>query len=444
MLPGVADQRTRMRWAGIALVLIGLAWTAVAGLSAGQYVAGWFDPDDGPPCALRPGGCGPGGPEAALRGLWWWVGAGGLVVVAGVVLTVWALDSARTDGPVRRLPAVVHALAIGSLSPLVVVPLTPVAFFLLLVGDPAHMLVALLLIGWLLEALLLTVVDAAVGEWGVSPRGRALGGVTAAALAFGVTAVDQVRDPGRLDAPAVLRHMTALALAVLFARFLAASPEGGGRGRAAGAAVGAAVVLAVAALVLVSVVRRPVADPRAPVDRVPVPSPPSSAAPVPTPPPVVATPTPSPPVAAADVPCAQSDLDFSIGGFDGAMGARAASLVATNTGTAPCWVEGVPVVVLLQGGRPLALQASPGETPEGTPAESQRVGVAPGGTVFALLSWRTYGGWADAESPQAVSVALDPSSTLVTAAMPADSGPAPFDIADGGAWGIAPWAPPWN
>jgi hypothetical protein len=107
-------------------------------------------------------------------------------------------------------------------------------------------------------------------------------------------------------------------------------------------------------------------------------------------------------------------------------------------------VAGVPVVVLLQGGRPLALQVGPGETPEGTPAESQRVGVAPGGTAFALLSWRTYGGWADAESPQAVSVALDPSSTLVTAAMPADSGPAPFDIADGGAWGIAPWAPPWN
>jgi hypothetical protein len=444
MLPGVTDQRTRVRWTGIALVLIGLAWTAVAGLSTGQYVPGWFDPDDGPPCALRPGGCGPGGPEAALRELWWWVGAGGLVVVAGVVLTVWALDSARTDGPVRRLPAVIHALAAGSLSPLVLVPLAPVGFFLLLVGNTAHALVALLLIGWLLEAVVLTVVDGAVGEWGVSPRGRAVGACAAAALAFGVTAVDQVRDPGRLDAPAVLRHMTALALVVLLARFLAAPPEAGGRGRAAGAAVGAAVVLAVAALVLVPVMRQMAADHRAPMDPVSVPDPPSSAAPVPTPPPVVATPTPTLPVVAADVPCAQSDLDFSVGGFDAAMGARAASLVATNTGATPCWVEGVPVVVLLQGSRPLALQVGPGETPEGTPAESQRVGVAPGGTAFALLSWRTYGGWADAETPQAVSVALDPSSTLVTAAMPADSGPAPFDIADGGAWGIAPWAPPWN
>jgi hypothetical protein len=41
-----------------------------------------------------------------------------------------------------------------------------------------------------------------------------------------------------------------------------------------------------------------------------------------------------------------------------------------------------------------------------------------------------------------VTVALDPSTTLAPAAVPADVGPAPFDIADGGAWGIAPWAAP--
>jgi hypothetical protein len=86
----------------------------------------------------------------------------------------------------------------------------------------------------------------------------------------------------------------------------------------------------------------------------------------------------------------------------------------------------------------------PGETTDGTPAQPQRVGVGPGGTAVALLTWRSYGGWADLETAQAVTAALDPSSTLVTAAMPADAGPAPFDIADGGAWGIAPWAPPWD
>jgi hypothetical protein len=146
----------------------------------------------------------------------------------------------------------------------------------------------------------------------------------------------------------------------------------------------------------------------------------------------------------ADVPCAQQDLAFRVVGFDGAMGARAASIQATNTGTAACWVAGVPVVVLLQGGRPLALQVGPGETPEGTPAQGDRVDVAPGGAAYALLTWRTYGGWADAETPQALTVALDASSSLVDAALPAGSGPAPFDIADGGAWGVEPWAPPRN
>jgi Protein of unknown function (DUF4232) len=441
MLTGVTDQRDRVRWSGIGLALVGLVWTAVAGMAAGQYVPGWFDPDDGPPCALRPGGCGLDGPAASLRALWWWVGAGGLVVAAGVALTVWALDPARSDGPARRLPAVPHALAAAVLSPLVLVPLAPVGLFLLLVGGTAHVLVALLLLGWLAEAAGLAVLDHAVGERGLSTRGRAVGSLAAAALAVGVTAVDQVRDPGPLGAPVLARHVAALALAVLVTRFLVAPAVPGGRGRAVGAAVGAGAVLAVAALVLVPVLQ---ATQPAPPDVVA--APPSSVAPDPTAPPVTPTPTPppTPPLVTADAPCAQSDLDFSVGGFDAAMGARAASLVATNTGTSPCWLEGVPVVVLLQGGRPLALQVGPGETPEGTPAESQRVGVAPGGTALALLSWRSYGGWADQETPQAVSVALDPSTTLVTAAMPADPGPAPFDLADGGAWGIAPWAPPWN
>jgi hypothetical protein len=151
-----------------------------------------------------------------------------------------------------------------------------------------------------------------------------------------------------------------------------------------------------------------------------------------------------PPVAGVTTPCSETDLDFAVVGFDGAMGARAASLQATNVGSGPCWVEGTPVVVVLQGGRPLNLQVGPGQTPQGAPAQVQRVGLSPGGTALALLTWRSYGGWADADTPQSLTTALDATSTLVPAEVTGASGPAPFDIADGGAWAIAPWAPPWN
>jgi hypothetical protein len=117
---------------------------------------------------------------------------------------------------------------------------------------------------------------------------------------------------------------------------------------------------------------------------------------------------------------------------------------ARNTGDVACWVEGVPVVTLFQGGRPLTLTVAPGQSPTGGPASPQRVGIAPGGTAFALLTWRTYAGWADAETPQSVTVALDPTSPAVEAGIVGGLPGAPFDIADGGTWGIAPWAPPWN
>ncbi|MGY1855446.1 hypothetical protein [Modestobacter sp. SYSU DS0290] len=209
----------------MALLAVGLLLATFAGLSAGQYTPSWFDPDDPLGCATGPDGCGVDGPEAALQGLWWWVGAGALVALVGVALVLRTLDGAPRGGPVRRLPAVVHASGAAGAVPLLLVALVVPAFF------------------------------------------------------------------------------------------------------------------------------------------------------------------------------------------------------------------------LLQGGRPLALQVGPGQTPEGGPAEVQRVGVAPGGAAFALLTWRSYGGWADQETPQAVTVALDASSTLVAARVVDRGGSVPFDIADGGAWGIAPWAP---
>jgi hypothetical protein len=143
----------------------------------------------------------------------------------------------------------------------------------------------------------------------------------------------------------------------------------------------------------------------------------------------------------ASVACTSEDLSFTVGGFDGAMGARAASLQATNAGAAPCWIEGTPVVVVMQGGHPLSLSGGLGQTPDGAPAVAQRVGLAPGEAAFALLTWRSYGGWADVETPQSVATALDANSSLVAAQFAGGTSPAPFDLADGGAWAIAPWAP---
>ncbi|WP_299954333.1 DUF4232 domain-containing protein [uncultured Modestobacter sp.] len=432
------------RWArhlGVALLVVGLLLATSAGLSAGQYTPSWFDPDDPLGCATGAGGCGPDGPEAALQGLWWWAGAGVFLAVVGVALVVRTLDGTPRGAPDRRLPAVVHALGAAALVPLLLVALVLPAFLLLLAAGSAHVLVGMLLAGWLLESTVLHLLDGAIGEVGTSSRGRAAAALAASGLAVGVTAAELVRDPVRFDRSLLLGHMAAVALAVLLVRFLAAPGAAGARARGVGA--GAAAALAVVALVLV-----PISDDRAvergqPVAIAPTPAPTPAPEPSPAPVPPAPTPEPTPEPVVADQPCAQSDLTFRVGGFDAAMGARAAALEATNTGPTSCWLEGVPVVVLLQDGRPLALQVGPGETPEGTPAEAQRVGVAPGGSAVALLTWRSYGGWADLATPQAVTVALDASTTLVAAELEG-GGAAPFDIADGGAWGIAPWAPPWS
>ena len=101
-------------------------------------------------------------------------------------------------------------------------------------------------------------------------------------------------------------------------------------------------------------------------------------------------------------------------------------------------------MTLLQGGRPLQLTLAPGEMADGSPVVVQKVGIAPRGHAFAQLDWRTYGGEADDTTPQSVTVALTTGARPVPAGIVGGPGPAPFDIADGGSWGIGPWAPPWT
>ncbi len=201
-----------------------------------------------------------------------------------------------------------------------------------------------------------------------------------------------------------------------------------------------AAVLAVAAAAIIAALVVAPAPVRAPV----VAAPPPTTAPLPTAPPgptsapiAAPTPVPTPAPVLADAGCAPDDLQLTPGGWDAAMGLRAAAVVARNTGSGACWLEGVPEIALAQGGRPLRLAVRAGEV-GGSPAPTgERVGLAPGGAASVLLTWRTHAGWADATTPQTLTV------TPVAGGPPVDLplGGAPMDVIDGAEVGVTGWRP---
>ncbi|MGY1807765.1 DUF4232 domain-containing protein [Blastococcus sp. SYSU D00669] len=429
-------RRGRWRSTPYVLLAVGSLVMLLAGSAAGRYSPGWFDPGDPLPC-----GCSPAEAAAARTSLWIWVAVGAGGVLAGALLLVRWLDPAprRPAGP---LPAAAHALLAGMVGFVVPVVLFLPVIFLVLVGD--HLVPLAALGAWLVHAAAVAGADRVAGAAWSSPRRSWLTGLAAGALGSGAAWAVLLAGPTARNAVPAVVDAAVVALTVLAARTLLAPRGSGSRaGRAAGAAAAAVAVALVVVAVLVPAVLLPrpepvvAADPApaAPTTQPPVP-PPTSAAPVPA--------TTAPPPVEAEVPCGPADLRFSVTGWDAAMGARAAAVEATNTGTRPCWVEGVPVVTLLQGGRPLTLVVEQGQSADGSPPVVQRVGIAPGGHAYALLDWRTYAGWADAETPQSVTVALAPGAPAADAAVVGGPGPAPFDLADGGTWGIAPWAPPWS
>ncbi|MFW3172277.1 DUF4232 domain-containing protein [Geodermatophilus sp. CPCC 206100] len=446
-------ERVLRRCARIAGVL---GWILLAGATwrSAWYRPGWFDPDDGPPCSRRlSGACSPADAEAALAHLWVWVAVGGGLVLAATALTVVLLPAVRATAPVRSLPVPLHAAAAGAAAALLCLGGSLPALFALLLG--AHAAPAVVLGAWLAQAGLLALLDTRLGAPATSPRRAALTGLLVGAATTGL--VLAALGAGRVqlgDWSTLAAGVGVLvALGVAVARWMPAGPGGASR-RGAPARRGAAVAaLALCAFLVLGgggvLLRLGVGvlgadDPPLPEDPV-AGAPPTTPAPLPSPVPLPPAPeTPAPPSVEADVRCAQDQLDYTVVGFDAALGARAASVQARNTGDVPCWVQGVPVVTLLQGGRPLSLTVEPGRSPTGGPPSTERVGIAPGGTALALLTWRTYAGWADAATPQSVTVALDPSAEPGTAGVVGGPPGAPFDIADGGAWGIAPWAPPGN
>ncbi|MGY1602443.1 DUF4232 domain-containing protein [Geodermatophilus sp. SYSU D00815] len=427
----------RGRWRSTPYVLLagGFLVMLLAGSAAGRYSPGWFDPGDPLPC-----GCSPEEAASARASLWIWVAAGAVGALAGTLLLVRRLDPAprRPAGP---LPTAAHALLAGMVGFVVPVVLFLPVVFLLLVGD--HLVPLAALGAWLVHAAAVAGADRGVGaEWS-SPRRSWLTGLAAGALGSGAAWAVLLAWPTARNAVPAVVDAAVVALTVLAARTLLAPRGGGSRaGRVVGtvAAAGAVALVVVAVLAPAALLPRP--EPV--VAAGPVPAVPTTEPPVAPPTGAAPAPATTPPPVEAEVPCDPADLRFAVTGWDAAMGARSAAVEATNTGTRPCWVAGVPVVTLLQGGRPLALTVEEGRTADGSPPVVQRVGLAPGGHAYALLDWRTYAGWADAETPQSVTVALAPGAPAVDVPVAGGHGPAPFDIADGGTWGIAPWAPPWN
>jgi hypothetical protein len=441
---GSGEQRRRLgRRLAWWLVVAGGLVMAYGAIATGPYRPDLVDPD--PACLVR-GECSPAEIESALRALWWVVGAGGVLALIGVALATWLMPTTTRPARSARLPVLVHAGSAGALVTLVPLVLAVPGLIVLLWGG-THAVPLLLAAVWLAQAGVVTWLDGLAGRPAGTPRRAWMTGLGASAAGIGAAAWLFLGDRAFFLPwwAYVLVDGAALALAVLLGR-LVTDPVGGRPGDRVRRVAALAGVLGVVGLAVVAVVAAqpgpwPVAV-SAP-GRGPVPSPPSpppSSAPGPP-----SAPSPSaPPPVPAEVPCTHDDLAFDVPGFDAAMGARGASIRATNLGAQPCWVEGVPVVTLLQGGRPLELTVEPGQAPTGGPAVAARVGIAPGGSALALLTWRTYAGWADAETPQAVTVALDAGSPPEPVDVVSGGQPAPFDLADGGAWGIAPWAPPWD
>jgi uncharacterized membrane protein len=461
-------RRPSPAWGGTVAVA-GLPIMGWAGIRAGRYLPGWGEAE---PRCITDGTCTAEEADSALRFLWGVVGGVGLVVLLAAALATWCLPHVRRPPSWRSLRPLLHAAVTGVVGGIAVgtigMPLLVAVFI------SWHAVVPALLASWFVHSAVVCGLDRMLGPRESSTRESwltALGVTFGAAIgAVAFTVADRGSLGGFASVPMV--YGASLAVLVLVTRRLrdnqapavpsapgapewsgppAPSPVAADR-RPGDAATTVVVVLSLLSGLAVAAGLRALqqaAWPQVPyLSSAPAPAPTPTPAPatpsVPELPPPSAPPAPTPPVIEASVPCSEQSLRFVVAGFDAAMGARAATLQATNVSTGPCWVEGTPVVVLLQGGRPLALTVHPGQTPEGAPAVVQRVDLAPGEAAFALLSWRSYGGWADTETPQSVTAALGASSSLVSVEVTAPSGSAPFDIADGGAWAIAPWAPAWK
>jgi hypothetical protein len=118
------------------------------------------------------------------------------------------------------------------------------------------------------------------------------------------------------------------------------------------------------------------------------------------------------------------------------MGARVASLEATNSSEQPCYVDGFATVALSQGGSRVDVRSGTTSTAQpGVAGQATRVGLAPRHTARAALYWRGFGAAADTTTPQTLTVTLHAGSS----GRPVDVEPYAFDLAEGGELRVGNW-----
>ncbi|HEY4420326.1 MAG TPA: DUF4232 domain-containing protein, partial [Pseudonocardia sp.] len=408
---------------GLLVMLVGAA-------TATRYAPFWFDPSE---CSLYDR-CVTPESTAMLQAMWWVVGIGIVVVLAGLALTWRALP--RTPEPATAYPLPVWGRA-GAAALVGVTFGGVLGFFVLASALSALQAFPFALCAfWLLQGLALVWIQLRTGPARRAVRVDWAIGLSASALAITVGALLAV--PHRSEDLFVIANAAVLVAAVLLDQVLparAARLSESGPVQRSAAAVIAALAVAVAGYVVIMAVPHPKPD------AVPLSSPPAPqlhpAAPPPEQPTTSSVSAPAPPVEAA-TPCAPDDLTWSTTGWDTAMGTRAVTVVATHHGRRPCYLDGFAAITIAQGGRPLQLVIEPASLAQpSAPVAAQRVGVAPGGTSSFVVFWKGHGAAADQATPQTLDVVLP--GAAGPSAVPLSEGPAPFDVIDGATVTINAW-----
>jgi hypothetical protein len=414
----------------------------VAGVAAGPYTPSWFDGAEActdTPCPVDVD------PQLALRTLSW-AGWSGLVLVVAATGLAASLLARRDDGPtpadgVRTRGVVAHAGVAGAVTAAVVTVGAWASLMAALAASP-QLALAAAVGAWLALGRLLELVHRRLG--------RARGAVTAYLLSLAVAGLSGVAMPTVLVAREADGWWAGVATAALVAVVATgvgdavAWDQWHGARVVGGVAATAAAVTTLAAGLSVLGLLRPVHRPAARSD-VTGPVPPAPEAPGrPTGPPASAPATTTPPPTAPSPGvrtgrrCASTDLRLALTGFDAAMGARVATLRATNLSGRPCYVDGFATVALTRGGDTLDLRSGTTSTSQpGMPGRASRVGLAPGGTARSALYWRGFGAAADTSTPQTLTVTLRGGTNGQQVAVQ----PYAFDLADGGELLVGNWVP---
>jgi Domain of unknown function (DUF4232) len=439
-------------WAryGRLLPLPGLAVMVWAGVTAQRYTPSWFDVGD--TCFNRQPCFSEAESASVLRSSAWMGWAGLLLVLLGVGLCAWAQSSTHRSTPSGQ-GAAVHA----GVSALLAGPAAAAGLALSWLGAMLGLGWAVLVIAWLTLAAVLEELDRSLGRERGDRAAYLLSletALVAPAVLAGTLAV-----LGRVGAryagsgnPFAMQFIGALVLSGLAVAAVTALGDvvqdrhfQPWAGWTAAAVTGLAVIgAALGGLGLLETPKVWASGTWSHVEAyVPPPAAPPPSAPVPTTTPTpFSTPTPgrTPTSVSARRPCSPGDLTLVLGEFDFGMGARLASIRASNDSGSACYLDGFATVRLLQGGKPLDLtiattsSESPGSEIDG---HATRVGIAPGHAARLLIYWRGYSQAADTTTPQTLEVLLRPGVASVPLEVPAPL----FDLIDGGELRVGNWLP---